>query len=517
MEERQKAGVIIDDFPLSDWEERVVDSIRTAPCIELLFILRLDGKEAPPLIQEQVIEGSVTQEGVVGPGLCARIERYQPDWVLSLSRQRLSGQILDVPEYGVWAYRHYNEILPFLGDFRERNKTSLIHLDCLKQDGYVVPLREACISVKLDSYRAHLEKVEAVTSLWPVAVSRELASGTLLPKEEEKEEKGNVSLRGGRIAIRRTEVLHRWKRLYRKLFGYEFWNVGMATLSVEEMLGHQRPDIHWFKQREGLYYADPFLYRRNGQWKVIMEEVDHRFVKGFLTEWSISGGELVEEQKAVLAGDSHLSYPYVVHEEGELYCIPENSEAGSVTLYQYRDGWKVVKTLIGNFPAVDSTLIRHEGRWWLFCTRASAYNGDNEELHIFHADDLFGEWLPHKANPVKVDARSSRPAGTPFYYEGVLYRPAQDCSLTYGGAIVVNRVTRLSEDGFSEEVAGRLDPDPASLYPDGIHTVAMNEGMVVMDGKRTEYHVKHLWKKMYRYRPLPLEKALRKPIGRGKV
>src|SRR5213596_456309 len=55
-----------------------------------------------------------------------------------------------------------------------------------------------------------------------------------------------------------------------------------------------------------------------------------------------------------------------------------------------------------------------------------------------------GPWRPHPGNPVKVDVRSSRPAGGPFLFGGNLYRPAQDCSRTYGGGITINRVTHLS-------------------------------------------------------------------------
>ena len=62
------------------------------------------------------------------------------------------------------------------------------------------------------------------------------------------------------------------------------------------------------------------------------------------------------------------------------------------------------------------------------------------DLHIWWSDDLFGQWRPHAANPVKIDARSARPAGTPFVHAGTLYRPAQDCSHTYGGAVAICRV-----------------------------------------------------------------------------
>src|SRR5207253_8229013 len=49
----------------------------------------------------------------------------------------------------------------------------------------------------------------------------------------------------------------------------------------------------------------------------------------------------------------------------------------------------------------------------------------DDELHLFHAERLTGDWQPHPRNPVKSDARSARPAGSLFVRDGALYRPAQ--------------------------------------------------------------------------------------------
>ncbi|SDJ26491.1 glucosamine inositolphosphorylceramide transferase family protein [Salimicrobium halophilum] len=512
MRNQRKAGVIIDGFPLTEWEKQVIRSIRNDSRIELIFLICLGRKgESSSEEETEVIDASITHDGELDSATSAYVREQSPDWILSLSRVRLRGEILDMPTWGVWTYRHYGETIPFLKNFRERSSSTSVCLDRLKHNDMVQPLREACISVRLDSYRTHMKKVESITSDWPILVSAHLEDETLMRQEEQYVPK-EYSLLKGKGDIRRTEMIHRWKRLRRKLFGYEFWNVGTTTMSLKEIMEHKNLNIHWFKQRSDLYYADPFVYRDGEQWKIIMEEVDYRSVKGFITEWILRNNEVIQEEKAVLSGGSHFSYPYILYVDGELYCIPENSETEKVVLYQYRDGWKAVKTLIDHFPAVDSTLVKYQGKWWIFCTRASVYNGDNEELHIFYAEDLFGEWSPHARNPVKVDARSSRPAGTPFYHNGELYRPAQDCSHTYGGAIVLNRIRHLSETKFSEEIAARIEPDPSDLYPDGIHTLSMADGMVVVDGKRTEYHLKHFLKKAYCYRPVPLEKVLAKPL-----
>ena len=47
-----------------------------------------------------------------------------------------------------------------------------------------------------------------------------------------------------------------------------------------------------------------------------------------------------------------------------------------------------------------------------------------QELSIYWADRIRGPWRPHALNPVKLDARSSRPAGALFRRDGKWIRPA---------------------------------------------------------------------------------------------
>jgi len=102
---------------------------------------------------------------------------------------------------------------------------------------------------------------------------------------------------------------------------------------------------------------------------------------------------------------------------------------------------------LDGFGGIDPTVVRHDGRWWMFCTNPDA---PNHELHAFHAQRLAGPWIAHARNPVKVDVRSARPAGTPFYAAGALHRPAQDCGGGYGRRVVINRVDALTPTEFDE-------------------------------------------------------------------
>ncbi len=57
--------------------------------------------------------------------------------------------------------------------------------------------------------------------------------------------------------------------------------------------------------------------------------------------------------------------------------------------------------------------------------------------------------------------------------DGALYRPAQDCSVTYGGAVVINRIDRLTPEEFSEQpVSAWLQRLTALIHTDSTHSVA---------------------------------------------
>jgi hypothetical protein len=180
-----------------------------------------------------------------------------------------------------------------------------------------------------------------------------------------------------------------------------------------------------------------------------------------------------------------MSYPFLLELDGATYCIPETAAAREVAIYKAErcpDKWKKVGIIARNVAAIDPTVFFYDGLWWLMCTDKTR----NAFLNLFawYSTSLLGLWRAHAGNPVKTDIHSARPAGTPFIYEGALYRPAQDCSRTYGGRIVINKVIRLTPEEFDEEPAAIIEPDRNSKYPDGIHTLSAAGEITLVDGKR---------------------------------
>src|SRR5262245_66254434 len=97
--------------------------------------------------------------------------------------------------------------------------------------------------------------------------------------------------------------------------------------------------------------------------------------------------------------------------------------------------------------------------------------------------------MAHPLNPLKRDVASSRPAGRPVVIGDRLYRPAQDCHDTYGGAVQFMEVLTLTPAGFRETVALRLEPDPTWRSADGLHHLDVAGTRVSLDAhrRRTEF------------------------------
>ena len=267
------------------------------------------------------------------------------------------------------------------------------------------------------------------------------------------------------------------------------WNVGIVDVPIDRWLdGAVTEPITWLPARPGRFAADPFGVERDGVLHVFFEDFDRRLNRGTIAHLAVQPDGSMTEPVCVLDTGSHLSYPYLVEHDGGVFMLPESSAAGELVLYEAVDfplRWRPIATLMTGIPAVDASVIEHEGRWWMLATRYD--HGANHSLFAWHAPRLNGPWVPHERNPVKTDVRSGRPGGTPFVSAGRLYRPSQDSSRIYGGRVIVNLVDELSPTAFLEHPVIAVEPPPGSRYPAGLHTISAAGSRTLIDGNRLRF------------------------------
>lgn len=233
------------------------------------------------------------------------------------------------------------------------------------------------------------------------------------------------------------------------------------------------------------FYADPFVFQRNGRNYLFFEDYRYKRRKGLISCLEIGGQGRCDKPEIVLEAPYHLSYPSVFEYEGEIFLMPETRENRTVELYravEFPRRWVLEKVLLKDVPAVDPTILMHDGRAWIFVGGMVDNVSTNDELFLFSADSLFGEWAPHPRNPIVSDVRRARPAGQLFFHNGQLIRPSQDCSTRYGAGVSLNRVDTLSATDYREVPIGYISPEwyRGNL---GTHTLNQNDELQVVDGR----------------------------------
>ena len=228
------------------------------------------------------------------------------------------------------------------------------------------------------------------------------------------------------------------------------------------------------------FWADPFPFSKDGRTYLFLEELPYARGKGHISVLELDAEGGARKPVEVLRRDYHLSYPFVFEWEGRVYMLPETSADRKVQLFRCRsfpDVWEEDRVLLDGVNAVDATLEEVDGRWWMFVNIGAPGAGNWDELHLFCADSPLGPWTAHRRNPVKSDCRSARPAGRLFRWQGRLFRPAQRCAGTYGAAIALHRVLRLTPDTYEEEHVADLVPD----WAERAHTLNRFAGLHVVD------------------------------------
>jgi hypothetical protein len=287
--------------------------------------------------------------------------------------------------------------------------------------------------------------------------------------------------------------LRRVLALFRSLVAVDQWNVGFAAGGAQALLNGKPLVVQWLPDpAQGTFLADPFLVERDGIRVLFVEEYDYARDRGVIEAITLDAENRTVRRQRVLDVPTHLSYPYPLLIDGELYLVPENAAADEVALYRcvrFPDQWERDTVTLAQFDGVDTTIFAHAGRWWAFCTRYS--HGSNVGLHALHAPAVRGPWTSHPLNPIVVDVKSGRPAGPPFVVDGQLYRPGQDCSRTYGGAVAIARVDELTPTTYRETAVARVEPAKGP-YGNGLHTVSLHGDTIVVDGKRTYRDLRYI-------------------------
>jgi len=278
----------------------------------------------------------------------------------------------------------------------------------------------------------------------------------------------------------------------------DIWSIGIyagdSPLNLSQANGVKNPVITRDDVTDvpAVFVADPFMLKVNQKWHMFFEVMNWRTNKGEIGLAISENGSSWSYQQIVLAEPFHLSYPHVFEWSGDYYMIPESYQAGAIRLYKAREfptQWDFVGDILVGPYFVDSSILRHEERWWLFTETNPDLRHDT--LRLYHADKLMGPWFEHPMSPiVKGNGTRARPAGRVSVFDDTIVRYAQSCYPSYGSKVRAFAVTELTTTTYRDHQIHHgpiLEANGAGWNAGGMHhldahRVNSGEWLACVDG-----------------------------------
>ncbi|MEO8087446.1 MAG: hypothetical protein ABI763_11530 [Bacteroidota bacterium] len=431
------------------------------------------------------------------------IKKHNPDVLIRLGFSILKGEILTTARYGTWSLHH--------GD----NKVNRGGPPGFWEIYFNQPVTGSILQVlteDLDNGTV-LYKSYAATHKYSVALNKNALywkSGKFFTRKlKELYHDGFESLRtqfyrdinfyDRPLYTRATnlQMLNFFFRLFGKMLSKGIQNLFKRNqwflLYAFNRTGEVTQSMRKFKKlypQSDRFWADPCLVFKDNKYYIFIEEKldSHKDAHISVIEMDEKGN--YQQPKKVLDTGYHLSYPFVFEYEGSWYMMPETKSKNSIEVYKcagFPHQWEFHKTILSDVKAVDPTLFNHNNKWWLFTGIADGNSiSRNDELFIFHSTSPFGPWIPHEKNPVVSDVRRARPAGKIIRYKNKIYRPSQDCSVTYGYGFRMNEIITLNEQAYEEQEIDFIEPN-WNKNMRGTHTFCFEHNLTVVDGFRKKW------------------------------
>jgi len=287
------------------------------------------------------------------------------------------------------------------------------------------------------------------------------------------------------------------RKYFNKLY-YQKWIIGISNENLSDIIRNRKfdPDISWlFRNSFNKIYGDPFFIRsKDGKIEIIMEVLQFEGDYGRLALLTLDEEFRLSKLKILLDTKSHLSYPFVFKEDDRYFIFPESSKNDRLSCYEFDPEAErlIFLTDILEFPLLDSTIIKKNGKYWIFGVLADDNAGYEE--HVFYSDNLLGPYVNHPANPVKYGLDGTRPAGSFIEVDGRIYRPTQNCQKEYGDSITIYELTELNEERVVEEPYMNIEINRSNHHNNGmfkIHTINYMNDLIVVDRKNWTFSPFH--------------------------
>ena len=426
------------------------------------------------------------------------IKRYQLDILIRFGFENLNGDILTAARFGVWSYYHGDPCedrsnLPGFWEVVDRNLETGVILSVMDQDLkfgkniYRSWIQTYPFSPVRNRNRCFWEsasflsrQIRLLSDLGEIRFYTEIEKynlGSDHPKHLWHQSPSSF----GFLWIFMKLLFRDIAEFFFRLTHMEHWWL-KYSMTIEQLFSAN--NCQELVPPKDRFWADPQLIEFDDNYYIFVEEFIYKSKKGNIAVIQMERSGAHKDSFQVLTKNYHLSYPFIFAWKEKYYMIPETSENRTVELYEcikFPDEWQFKMNLMENIIAVDTTLFYYQEKWWLFTGMTENEGAYPEaELFLFYATELLtNKWTSHPLNPIVSDDKNARPAGRIFIENNKIFRPAQDCSKSYGWGININEILDLSETMYVEKTVAKYKPEDDKLV--GYHTFSKAGSLIMTD------------------------------------
>ena len=242
-------------------------------------------------------------------------------------------------------------------------------------------------------------------------------------------------------------------------------------------------DINIFKPPEDEFWADPFLFKYKKKKFIFFEKFLKKKNKGIISVATIKNNEIYKIDD-ILKKNYHLSYPFILRHNKNIYLIPESYQAKKMQIYickKFPTKWELLQTHFNNEIISDPTFFKYKKSLWFFVNKTNKNLIDlNKNLYLFKMSNNLTKIIPHKENPVRHSNYGGRSAGPILKIKNEFIRPAQiQKKNNYGYGLVFFKIFKLNLNKYLEKKISSLGPN---LFENtkGIHHISnINDTFIV--------------------------------------
>lgn len=268
-----------------------------------------------------------------------------------------------------------------------------------------------------------------------------------------------------------------------KTLAAEAWALGFVRGGMQSVMESDSLAIDWVKMPKDRWFADPFVLDvTDEEILLLVEDYPYATKKGIISLLHINRKTMeITARKELLELPTHLSFPAIWRKDGHIYVYPESAGSGRLDMYEYdaeKEKLTYARTICDDV-VWDSYITEAFGEPLLFTATKDDY-----QLDIYQWDKKAERFV--SCQQIPSDIKNSRMGGAVFEYKGQYYYPAQNCEITYGGAINIKRLQVESGKLKVEGVIKHIE-SMSKRYPMGLHTLNEYKGVVVIDVKGYRY------------------------------